>query len=214
MLFLRQDNTIKMAESVENKILNKIKKAKKGTLFFVDSFITIANAKAINKALERLVNSEQLQRIAIGIYVRPVIDKTIGIISPAIEQIAHAIAKRDRANIVPTGSYALYKLGLTTQVPLNIVFFTNASSRKIKIGKQTITFKKASAKNVAAIGSISMLAIQALKTIGKDKATTTEIKKIQQLLLKEKPYHLQNDIKVAPEWIRKIIGANKPTAND
>jgi hypothetical protein len=203
-----------MPESIELIILHKIKKAKRGSLFFVDSFATIANAKAVNKALERLVNNQQLHRIATGIYVRPEIDKIIGIVYPSIEQIANAIAKRDKAKIVPTGSYALYKLGLTTQVPLNAVFYTNASTRKIKIGKQTITFKKASAKNVAAIGEISMLAIQALKTIGKDKATETEISKIQQLLKNEKPYHLQHDCRVAPEWIRKIIGNTKPITND
>jgi Family of unknown function (DUF6088) len=198
-----------MTESIEIQILYKIKKAKRGSLFFVESFATIANAKAVNKALERLVLSNELHRIATGIYVRPQIDKTIGIVYPSIDNIAIAIAKRDKAKIVPTGSYALYKLGLTTQVPLNIVYYTNASTRKIKIGKQTITFKKASAKNVSAIGSISMLAIQALKSIGKDKATDAEIKKIQQLLTKEKSYHLQHDIRLAPEWIRKTIGAIK-----
>lgn len=203
-----------MLISIELLILNKIKKAKRGSLFFVDSFATVANAKAVNKALERLVNNQQLHRIATGIYVRPEIDKTIGIVYPSIEQIANAIAKRDKAKIIPTGSYALYKLGLTTQVPLNAVFYTNASTRKIKIGKQIITFKKASAKNIAAIGEISMLAIQALKTIGKDKATATEISKIQELLKNEKPYHLQYDCRVAPEWIRKIIGSTKLIAND
>jgi len=79
-----------------------------------------------------------------------------------------AIVKRDKATVVPTGSYAMYKLGLTTQVPLNIVFYSDTSARKINIGKQTITFKKASSKNLAFIGEISTLVIQALRTISKD----------------------------------------------
>jgi hypothetical protein len=60
----------------------------------------------------------------------------------------------------------MYKLGLTTQMLLNVVYYTDASARKIKIGKQTITFKKASAKKLAAIVDISKLAIQALRNIG------------------------------------------------
>ena len=96
--------------------------------------------------MERLVKSGELDRVAQGIYVRPVIDDFIGNVLPSIEVITVAIAKRDRAKIVPTGSYAMYKLGLTTQVPLNIVFYSDTSARKIKIGKQTITFKKASSK--------------------------------------------------------------------
>jgi len=199
-----------MDKSIEILIFNKIKKAKKGTLFFVDSFDAIANSKAVSKALERLVNKQELHRIATGIYVRPEIDKIIGIVYPSIEQIAQAIAKRDRAKIVPTGSYAMYKLGLSTQVPLNAVFYTDASARKVKVGKQTITFKKASAKNLAAIGETSKLAIQALRTIGKDKATNTEIQKIQALLQNEKPYHLQHDARLAPVWMREILTL-KPT---
>jgi len=194
-----------MNESTEKQILNKIRKAGRGALFFVDSFAAIGNGKAINKALERLVQSGELYRVATGIYVRPVKDKYLGMILPGIDEIAVAIAKRDKARIVPTGSYAMYKLGLTTQVPLNVVYYTDASSRKIKIGKQTITFKRASSKSVAPIGDLSKLAIQALRTIGKDKVNEEEIQKIREVLKNEKPYHLQHDLKLAPEWIRKLL---------
>ena len=198
-----------MSKSVEIQVLHKIKRNPRGTLFFVDSFATIGNTKSVNKALERLVKSGELERVATGIYVRPVIDDYIGKVLPSNEEIAVAIAKRDRATIVPTGSYAMYKLGLTTQVPLNIVYYTDTSARKIKIGKQTITFKKASSKNLSFVGEISKLAIQALRTIGKDKATDEEIKQIKKILKNENPKHLQHDLLLAPVWIRKLITANE-----
>lgn len=198
-----------MSKSVEIQVLDKIKRNPRGTLFFVDSFVKIGNVKAVNKALERLVKSDELERVAQGIYVRPVIDDYIGKVLPSIEEIAVAIAKRDRATIVPTGSYAMYKLGLTTQVPLNIIFYSDTSARKIKIGKQTITFKKASSKNLSFVGEISMLAIQALRTIGKDKATDEEIKQIKKILKNENPKHLQHDLLLAPVWIRKLITPNE-----
>lgn len=194
-----------MSKSIEIQVLEKVKRNVRGTLFFVDSFAKIGNTKAVNKALERLVKSGKLERIATGIYIRPVVDEYIGKVLPGIEEIAVAIAKRDRATIVPTGNYAMYKLGLTTQVPLNIIFYSDTSARKIKIGKQTITFKKASSKNLAFIGKISMLAIQALRTIGKDQATAEEIKQIKKILKKENPKQLQHDLLLAPVWIRKII---------
>lgn len=200
-----------MADSIEIQVLNRIKKARKGSAFFVDSFATIANAKSVNKALERLVAAGELRRVATGIYVRPAKDKIIGTVLPSVDEIAIAIAKRDKARIVPTGSYALHKLGLTTQIPMNIVYYTSASTRKIKIGKQTITFKKASSKSVAAIGEISKLAIQALRTIGKDKVTVEEIEKIKGVLKSEKKYHLQHDLKLAPVWIRQLL---ESTQND
>jgi predicted transcriptional regulator of viral defense system len=175
----------------------------------VDSFTKIANTKSANKALERLVKSGEIERVAQGIYVRPVIDNYIGKVFPSIEQIAFAIAKRDRATVIPTGSYAMYKLGLTMQVPLNIVFYSDTSARKIKIGKQTITFKKASSKNLAFVGEISTLTIQALRTIGKDQATAEEIKQIKKILKNENPKHLQHDLQLAPVWIRKLMTDNE-----
>lgn len=198
-----------MSKSIEIQVLDKIKRSPRGTLFFVDSFTKIANTKSANKALERLVKSGEIERIAQGIYVRPVIDNYIGKVFPSIEQIAFAIAKRDRATVIPTGSYAMYKLGLTMQVPLNIVFYSDTSARKIKIGKQTITFKKASSKNLAFVGEISTLAIQALRTIGKDQATAEEIKQIKKILKNENPKHLQHDLQLAPVWIRELMTDNE-----
>lgn len=198
-----------MSQSIELQVLDEMKRYPKGTLFFVDSFATIANSKAVNKSLERLVKSNEIERVATGIYVRPVIDKYIGKVFPSIEQIAEAIAKRDRAKIIPTGSYAMYKLGLTTQVPMNIVYYTDTSARKIKIGKQTINFKKASSKNLAFVGQISTLAIQALRTIGKDKVTDEELNQIKKILNNENSKHLQQDLQLAPFWIRKLIKPNE-----
>ena len=165
----------------------------------------------MGKALERLAQSGELYRVATGIYVHPVKDDILGVVMPGIEDIAKAIAKRDKARILPTGSYALYKLGLSTQVPLNVVYYTDASARKIKLGKQTITFKKTSAKNLAAMGELSKLAVQALRAIGKDKVSDKELTRIRELLKKEKPYHLQHDMKLAPEWIRKLL---RPVVRD
>jgi len=192
-------------ESADKKILVKIKKAKRGTLFFADSFVTSANSKTVNKALERLANSGEIDRVATGIYVRPKLNKTIGKTYPDIDEIAKAIAKRDRAKIVPTGSYALNRLGISTQVPMNIVYLTDGAARMVKIRKFTIKFKKTTPRNVSAVGKISKLVIQALRTIGKKYVTDEEIRQFQHILRHEKPTHLEHDIWLAPAWIREIM---------
>jgi len=192
-------------QSTDKKILIKIKKAKKGTLFFADSFVTSGNSKTVNKALERLVNSGEIDRVATGIYVRPEFSKIVGKIHPDIDKIAQAIAKRDRAKIVPTGSYALNRLGLSTQVPMNIVYLTDGAARIVKVRKFTIKFKKTTPRNVSAVGKISKLVIQALRTIGKKNITDDEIRQFQHILKHEKPTHLEHDIWLAPAWIREIM---------
>lgn len=202
-------------ESADNKIIAKIKKAKRGSLFFIEDFLNLGTSKAVSKALERLVEKKELSRVSRGIYSRLRIDPVLGAISPTTEEIAEAVRRRDKARIIPTGILALNALGLSTQVPMNLVYLTDGAARTIQIGKRKIVFKKTSPRNLAAIGSISSLAIQALREIGKDKVTEDEINSILRQLEKEDPYRLQHDIKLAPEWIRIIMRqALKTNRND
>lgn len=198
-------------ESIEDKVIDRIKKAKRVSVFFTDDFLRFGTAKAVNKALERLTGDEELMRIARGIYTRPEKNKLLGItLTPSAETIAKAIGRRDRARIIPTGMYALNVLGLSTQIPMNAVYLTDGAARKIQIGKRTILFKKTAPKNLAAIGEISGLAIQGLKAMGKDNLTPEEAQKVIALLKQENPDRLRHDIRQAPEWIRKIMKAALP----
>ncbi len=194
--------------SIENQIIERVKKAKKGTLFFGQDFSMQGSNDAVRKSLERLVKKGEIERVATGIYTRPETDPIVGKVPPSIESIVKAIAKRDKARVVPTGVAALNKLGLSTQIPMKFVYLTDGSTRNIQIDGRSILFKRTSPKNVATIGEISTLAIQALRVIGKDKVSQEEIKKIQSLLKLEKKVHLEHDIRLAPEWIKEIM---KPT---
>jgi hypothetical protein len=192
-------------ESIELLILGKIKKARRGSLFFVDDFLRFGNSKAISKALERLVEKEEITRVARGIYARLEKDPILGPVKPGAESIAKAIAKRDKARIIPTGVLALNALGLSTQVPVNLVYLTDGAARKIDLGKRKIVFKKTTPRNLATIGKISGLAIQAMKEIGKDNITEKEKQVILAQLKKEEKHRLEHDIRLAPEWIRIIM---------
>lgn len=194
-----------MTENTEIQVLTKIKKARGGSLFFVEDFLRFGNYKTISKALERLVEKEEISRVARGIYARLEKDPILGPVKPGTEAIAKAIAKRDKARIVPTGALVLNAFGLSTQVPMNVVYLTDGAARKINVGKRTIVFKKTSPKNLAAIGEISSLAIQALKELGKDNVTESQKRIILVQLKKEDSYRLEHDVKLAPEWIRVIM---------
>ena len=192
-------------QSIDDKVIVKINKAKRGSLFFINDFLSFGTAKAVAKVLERLVDKGDISRVARGIYARLEIDPILGELKPTTENIAIAIAKRDKARIVPTGTLALNVLGLSTQVPMNVVYLSDGAARKIDLGRRKIVFKKSAPKNLAAIGKISSLVIQALKEIGKDKVTEKEIEIILKKLELEDMYRLEYDIKLAPEWIRVIM---------
>ena len=94
------------------------------------------------------------------------LETKFGVVYPTTEDIARAIAERDNAEILPTGSTALNMLGLSEQVTMTPVFLTSGSARKIKCGNKTITFKRGVPKNFALKGKVTRLLVQAMKAIG------------------------------------------------
>ncbi len=191
--------------SIEEKILQRIKTIPKGELFLPIDFSDLGSSEAVRLSLFRLEKEAIINRVAQGIYVRPKESRLIGPLTPSAEDVADAIAKRDRIRTLPTGSYALNALGISTQLPMNIVLLTDGSPREIKVGKRIIKFKKTTPKNLLAKGKISRLVIQALKEIGNGKVNTDEEQKILTLLRKEDKKDLLHDIVLSPVWIQKIM---------
>ena len=197
-----------MTKSIQTRIENKIKSMKRGSVLFPSNFDDIGNVEVVKKSLLRLENKKFLVRLAHGIYLYPKQDKLLGVLYPTIEEIAIAIAERDKARIIPTGTTALNKLGLSTQIPMNIVFLTDGAPRSILVGKRIIKLKRTSPKNLAVKGEITSLIIQALKEIGKDNVTAGQLEKIKIHHEKEKQEIIANDAKLAPVWISKIMKNN------
>lgn len=197
-----------MTKSVQTRIENEIKSMKRGSILFPSNFDDIGNVEVVKKSLLRLENKKFLVRLAHGIYLYPKQDKLLGVLYPTIEEIAVAIAERDKARIIPTGTTALNKLGLSTQIPMNIVFLTDGAPRSIVVGKRTIKFKRTSPKNLAVKGEITSLIIQALKEIGKDNVTAEQLERIKIHLENEKQQIIEHDSKLAPVWISKIMKNN------
>lgn len=198
-----------MAEqSIERKILDQIKKSKRGRILFANDFVKIGEQKTISKALERLTNEGIILRISRGIYCYPKIDRVLGlgVLYPTLEDIAEAVAKRDKARIVPTGIYALNRLGFSTQIPMNIVYMTDGSERKLNLSNGTsIQFKYTAPKNLAFKSQLSMLLTFAFRTIGKENITQEILAHTKELLAKDDKSVIEQDYKLMPAWISSII---------
>jgi hypothetical protein len=192
-------------EATETRINKHISKKPKGTIFFPEDFKPYGNDEAVRVALHRMVKKGEIVRMAQGIYTVPKQSELIGAVYPTVDEIAKAIAKRDRARILPTGAFALNALGLSTQIPTKVVYLTDGAPRIVKVGKQTILFKRTTPKNLAVIGKISGLAIQALKSIGKDQITEIETAKIITILKRESLFNLKHDRDLAPAWISEFF---------
>ena len=192
-------------QSIHSQLEDKILSLKKGAIVFVSDFAAFGTAENVKKVLLRLEKKQLLVRLAHGIYLYPKIDKELGILYPSTESIAEAIAKRDKIRIIPTSIYALQQLGISTQIPMNVIYLTDGAPRKIKVGKRTITFKKTAPKNLAIKNKVLSNIVQGLKELGKENITDEIRQKINQALQKVPVEILKEEILNAPVWVRNEV---------
>ena len=197
-----------MNESINSQIETKVKRAKPGQIFLPSDFKDLGTSTAIRKALSRLVEQKVLVRMGQGIYATPIHDKVFGDVLPSMEEIAVTLAKKDHVKIMPTGQYALNKIGLSTQVPMKMVYLTNGTKKNISLGKSSIVFQPTTTKKLAMIGTITSLLFLGLEELDLDNLSESDINKIINLLKKEDEKKLKHDLKLAPARISDFVIKN------
>ena len=186
-----------------------VEEANEGTIFIPHDFTSCGTPDAVRSGLSRLCRNGKLCRFAKGIYYIPAYDKWDGTLrEPSLDDIALKIAQRDNARVIPTGTYALNKLGLSTQVPSNIIYITDGSARQMRFGEgKSITFRHSNdLGNFAYQSQLMQLAVLAMREIG-EKTITNDQKEIIKKMITEhvSEQDFNHDIVLAPTWIRTIL---------
>jgi len=189
--------------AVNKNIKNIIDRGHRGNVYFADSFKGV-NEEYAGKILASMADSGFLLRVGQGIYVKPM-QCEFGPFSPVIDDIVRAVARRDNANVLPSGMTALNKLGLSEQVPMNPVFITSGVARTLVIDGITITLKHVAPSNFKYRGSLIPLLVQALKVLGQDGIDEEAKEGICRLLAIHTDKHFEDDLDKAPVWMKKMI---------
>jgi len=165
-------------------------------------------------ALTRLTRKGVIRQLARGLYDYPIDHPTLGRIPPSADAIAKALAARDAIRLQPAGAYAANVLGLSEQVPTRIVFLTDGSSRRVKIGQREIVLKHTIPRNMATAGRKSGTIIQALRYIGQRNVDEKTLAILARNLIAEDRAQLIKDLPYAPSWIaelmRRLAGTTAP----
>jgi hypothetical protein len=194
-----------MINSINKQIEDIILNSKGGDLFLIADFKDIGTTTAIRKSLSRFVELGIIERMGKGIYVIPKQHKIFGKILPSLEEVAAILAEKEHVRIMPSGQYALNRIGLSNQVPMKLIFLTNGTFKKIQFGKSELIFKPTTNKKLAMKGEITSLLFLGLEELDLQKLTSAEIAKIKTLIEQENPDNLKHDLRLVSSKISDFI---------
>lgn len=197
----------KRKNTIDNQIISRVFGHGRGWVFTPDHFKDLGSRNAIASSLKRYKQQGQIRQLARGLYDYPKKDPDLGVLEPSTDAIAKALAGRDAARMQPTGAYAANLLGLTTQVPMKVVYLTDSLSRTVQVGNRQITLKRTTPRNMATAGKISGLVIQALRHLGQQNVDDQAVAQLNRRLDVDAKAQLLKDIRHAPAWIADIFRA-------
>jgi hypothetical protein len=128
--------------TVAEGILSEAKTLPEGALISAKEFLHLGSRAAVDQALKRLKERNELMLLFRGAYVRP-IKTRFGTRAPAAEKVVEGIAATRAETVVAHGAAAANSLGLTTQVPTKLVYLTSGKDRRLKLGAQVVEMKRA-----------------------------------------------------------------------
>lgn len=204
-------------ESINSLILNKINRSPSTTVWTSIDFLELGNRDAVDKTLQRLVNTGKLRRIARGLFDSPSINSLTGKpATPDYRLIIEAIARRDQVRILIDGITAANDLGLTNAIPGKVVVHTEGQLKPIQLDNLTIQFKLAAPSKLYWAGRPAMRIIQALywfrDSLKSDQSLDQDLIKSKLInLLKSSSQgpvlckDLQSGIHTLPAWMQKLV---------
>jgi hypothetical protein len=187
------------------KVREYLKSIPAGKPFPSKTLRPFATTDNIRQILNRLVKTEELKRVARGVFIKPKHSAIVGEVPPSVIEVAEIIAKSTGEIINVHGAEAARKLELTTQVPMRPSFYTSGSTRTLKIGNMSVKLKHVNPNKLIGAGSTAGLVLSALRYLGKENVTIAVIKKIKKNITLEELKSVLNLIEHMPSWMADVF---------
>lgn len=190
-------------ESCYQKIKEHMLSAENGTVFATSDFKSFGSSDAVRQALSRLAKEGTCRRAVPGIYYRSVFSSLLKKEMPPVSyDVARALARNYSWKIVPSPIHAQNDLGISTQVPAQVIYTSTGPSRKYLVGSIPIEFRQSRSKFMTHMSYKSALvtnALQDLKLFGID---DNKLFTISRRLSSDEKDVLREEICFAPVWLR------------
>ena len=190
---------------VADKILARLSK-RQGEAVPVRDFLDLGTRAAVAQALSRLVRQEEIRQVGRGLYELPRVGKLLN--KPVVQspdELVRAWARKNGLRVVPSGAYAANLLGLTTQVPAKITYYTNGRTRSLTLGPYSVKLLNRGPKTMDVKGRLAPLIFQSLRHLGQKGVTPKAIRHLRSKLSKKEKAELQRNLRYAAAWMKPII---------
>ena len=178
----------------------------RGWAFSANDLLKKFSRQQADNVLSDLVKEGKIRRVCRGIYDYPKYSEFLKQdLSPDIDQVARAFARKFNWRIEILGDTALNMLGLSTQVVAKYVYLSDGPGRTYDILGTTLEFKKSSLKNIGFKYKESSLIVQALKALGKERITDDVIETIRKRIEPKMYSKILKDTQSSTVWIYETI---------
>ena len=191
--------------TVKEKILSRMKRQGHGRAYSPKDFLDLGSRGSVDVALSQLVESGSIRRVTRGIYDCPESSALLGgELSPDLDQVARATARKHGWRILASGAQAANALGLTTQVPAKAVYLSDGPTRSLRLGKRTLLFKHVEPKTLGAASEVNGLVVQALRYLGKAGVADATVGRLTRTLSAADRKALLGDTQYSTDWIHEV----------
>ncbi len=193
-------------QPIEQKAYGRIRGNGRGWAFSQRDFALLGSRDGVDKALQRLLRKGTIRRVIRGIYDYPQFSDLLDHqLSPDLDQVAQALARKFAWRIQPSGAAAQNLIGLSTQVPGQIVYLSDGPDRSYGVGETLLVFEHTALKEAGFKYRESALLVQALKALRADRIKPAVIEKIRAWLAPSLRKKVLVDTKTATGWVYKAI---------
>lgn len=190
-----------LRESIER----RLQKHGRGYAFTRKDLLDLASSGTLGRILARMAEDGTVRRLDRGLFDYPRTNEKLGgQLSPDIDQLAHAMARKFRWTIVPQGASAANRLGLSQQVPAQYAYLSDGPTRRIKIGNRTIQFQHARPKDLRVNSVKSATVVQALRHLGREAIDQRVIEHLRCALSPADRRQLIEDTRYGTDWIHAV----------
>ena len=176
-----------------------------GQPFTSAQLFQLGKRQSVHQALSRLVREGVIKRVGRGVFVRPEKSAYVADVPPEPIQIARLIAQRSNAVVQLGGAEAAQRLGLTSQVPLRLIFETSGPNRQFRLGSLTLRLRQVSARRLILSHRPAGIALAALWYLGKSEVTPATFDQIKNKLGAEEFRALTAARRSMPAWMVRAL---------